>query len=745
MNHELQHYDDMKLPFNQLGFSRFGWLVAIIILVLASTLTFYFYQLLSSTAENNRSARIFEQSLTASIDQYEYLPALIARDESVVNILNNPEVDHTALSDKLAFITTRSGADDIFVQNINGNVVATSNYQREKHNFYGKNYAFRPYFQKAKLERKRQFYFAKGATTGIPGFFISAPVMIENRVLGVVVVKLELLDWEKNWQSSKDNVLVSDKNGVVILSSDDDWKYQLVDKVSEQSLQNIYINKQFPGETHELLYSRDIELNFLSGGQSRYWTIGKSSYLVNNFLIGSTEWTLHNLVDHQDILSSVLLFFLVSSLLGFFLYLFMRERENKLEFRRKASIIETQRREDLQKLIDNIHIGVFVFDTQGKVLSMNEHAEHLLLSSNRFEGADIDINIKDFFDIDIEGSGIDHYLLEDIATPAYHEAEANIILGDETVPAKVPVMFAISKLRFADSDGYLMTLINIVRRKKVEQEIVRLNSSLEETVEARTKELQDTQMELIQKNKAAALGNMAATIVHELSQPLAAINSSVAAIQSKTKRGNWDGASESISRLMPLSSKMNHVIKLLKYFSYEDSTMVESVTLSSLVSQAVEVLKDQINEKNITVDIEDTNKSVSVLVSPIKIDLAISNLLKNAIDAVEKVNQPIIHITTEAEDNVIRLHIEDNGGGVNKQIMGQLFNPYFTTKEVGKGMGLGLSITYEVVQQHDGKISAVNIRKGARFTIELPILQEVEGHEQMTGNNVKVFALNRSK
>ena len=268
-----------------------------------------------------------------------------------------------------------------------------------------------------------------------------------------------------------------------------------------------------------------------------------------------------------------------------------------------------------------------------------------------------------------------------------------------------------------------------------------LNASLEETVEARTQELKDTQIELIQKNKAAALGNMAATIVHELSQPLAAINSSVAAIQSKAKRGNWEGANESVSRLMPLSSKMNHVIKLLKYFSYEDSTMVESVTLSSLVTQSVEVLRDQINEKNISIHIDDQYQDVSVLVSPIKIDLAISNLLKNAIDAVEAVNEPVMNIHTELKKDMIRLCIEDNGGGVDKQIMGQLFNPYFTTKEVGKGMGLGLSITYEVVQQHEGKISTVNTKKGARFSIDLPILHEVKSSTEKN----KIFAFNRSK
>lgn len=307
-------------------------------------------------------------------------------------------------------------------------------------------------------------------------------------------------------------------------------------------------------------------------------------------------------------------------------------------------------------------------------------------------------------------------------------------------------MFSVGKIQSDGVDAYLMSVINITRRKQVEDELLQVNESLEETIDARTTELRNTQNELMQKNKAAALGNMAATIVHELSQPLAAINSSVAAIQNKVEQDNWLGARESLSRLMPLSSKMNNVIKLLKYFSYEDDALVEEMALSDIVRQAVEILQDRLTERGIGVEFDDQCPEALVKVSPIKIDLAVSNLLKNAIEALENIPNPCILVTLRKNVPVVSLTIQDNAGGVDEHIMGQLFNPYFTTKEVGKGMGLGLSITYEIVQQHGGVIAAENVADGACFTIDLPLSSGLtktsamsakldDGHDSKHDNN----------
>ena len=178
-----------------------------------------------------------------------------------------------------------------------------------------------------------------------------------------------------------------------------------------------------------------------------------------------------------------------------------------------------------------------------------------------------------------------------------------------------------------------------------------------------------------------------------------------------------------MQRLSPLSKKMTNVIGLLKSYSYEDDSLVEEILFDRIVQQALEVLFDRFQNENITIEYKNDFPDAKVRVNPIKIDLAISNLLKNAMDAVEGRSDALIQVTIEnRQEGFVVLIVQDNGDGVDQAILDKLFNPYFTTKEVGRGMGLGLSITGEVIQEHDGMIDVQNTLLGACFRIHLPLV-----------------------
>jgi len=706
-------------------------LLIILFSILVLSIAFYVYQLWAYASENERSANFFERSIVASINQYEYLPALLAKDNLIVDLLQNPINNHEVLSSKLEFTSLRSKASDIFLLNTSGKVVATSNFKQEK-SFFNKNYAFRPYFQKALTEKKRQFYFAKGVTTGIPGFFISSPVIQNQQAIGVVVVKLYLSEWESSWSDSNDNILVADANNIIVLSSDDKWRYQTIGKLADQKLLEIYTAKQFPNETHLPIYSNNYSYKFGSK-EIDFWRIENSTYVVSSFNIEDTNWTFYHLVKHNSFLYRLFLFFSLMGLLGLTLYFFLNERAHKLVLKKLARESEKKRHYERQTLMDNIHIGVIVFSKNGDVLSMNEHAQELLIAKGAADTKDNQSNkeskpknINELLDIELNPDDIERFIQTDtVAANAYNETTSKVIHLKNNDYKKIPIIFSIADVHYADRDAYLMTIIDITRRKKVEDEMIVLNESLEGKISSRTQELKDIQSVLIQKNKTVALGNMAATIVHELSQPLSAMNSSVGALLHKIDNDNWQGARESAQRLLPLSNKMKNVINLLKFFSYQDENIDEVIELNQSVKQSIEVLKDNLREKNITLDNQLSNASIFIKTNPLKLDLVISNLLKNAIDAVETSEEPSISISSEvnndADDQNVILHIQDNGIGVDEHIMGQLFNPYFTTKEVGKGMGLGLSITYEIIKQYGGDITAKNTANGAKFSITLPI------------------------
>ncbi len=697
---------DSRLPL--------AWVLLAVAFVLLGTAGYYIGKVASLAQENRNSAVIFKQSLKASIDQFEYLPALLARDERLRDMLTGRVNNQDFINQYLRFTAERSGADIVYAMDARGEVLAASNYL-DNSSFLDENYAFRPYFHRARDFRSRQFYFAKGTTTGIPGFFISAPVFENDEFIGVVTVKLELESLTRSWESAAQRVMVTDHRGVVIITSEPDWQYQLIAPLSLQQREQLISERQFPDEDPAMLFQKSASLGWFS--DTDLWHIGRDAWLVNHSPIEGMDWTMHQVKRQSELVLPTMVCFAVLTLVAVLWLLFMIERRKKARYRASIRQAETQRREDLQRLIDNIHIGVLVCSADGRISSMNDYAENLLLAGADFRDGQ-QVSVVDLLQIPSLQTLQSPVALQQQA-PQYAETWTRI--GGQPVP----VMFAVSPVVYDNREHYLVTLINIAKRKRAEDELVKLNASLEETISERTRELETAQQALLQKSKAAALGKMAGTIVHELSQPLSAMNSSVAALEYKLKRENWQGAAQSASRLKPLSSKMEKVVRMLKHFSYGESEQLEAIDLLAVVEQVVEVSADQLTERGVQLNIHQQLPAEhgKVMGSALKLDLAVSNLLKNALDAVADCAEPTINIGLREDNGELLLTLADNGGGIDSAIMGQLFNPYVTTKEVGKGIGLGLSITQEIVQQMQGTLDVCNRDGGACFTLRLPLIR----------------------
>jgi two-component system C4-dicarboxylate transport sensor histidine kinase DctB len=708
------------------------------LIALVCGIIFYIVQLFYTSSVNNRSSRIYEQSLVASINQYEYLPSLIAEDETLRQVILDPAINHLEASQKLNFIAKRSGAEVVYLMDDNGTVKASSNHETKNGGFLYHNYSFRPYFSQALTEKTRQFYYAEGATTGIPGFFISSPILLDNEAIGVAVVKLDLSHWEQKWSKSTENIVVADKNNIIFLSSIDQWRYRSIGELPKNALEEINIQQQFPGKDHSILYSKLLDFNLSEDKNKNFWLVDKQLYLVNYFDIPQTQWRLYYLVNHDAILRSASIVFLITFILLFLAQLNIKNKRHILESKNKNRLLEIKRREEQQIVMDKIHIGVILFSKSGALLSTNEHAKHLLFENVNEVNSSSKANENTYIShlINIDNKDFDNILLQDIASPAYHETTT---IARNQKP--IPVMFAISKVNTMDKEVYLMTIVNITRRKIAENELINMNSELESLVENRTEELQVAQKKLIQKNKTLALGNMAATIVHELSQPLTAMKSSIAAIDAKIKNNDWVGANESTARLAPLSNKMHNVIKLLKFFSYQDKDSYTTINLVDTVNKTLNTFKDVLTEKNIRSTINNDINELLISANPLKIDLVLSNIIQNAIDALEEIPNPCLTITIHSDNGWVILTIQDNAAGVDHEVKEKMFSPYFTTKEVGKGLGLGLAITYEIIQEYGGSIRVENIlddiskqkesrltnaklkQRGAQFIISLPLKQ----------------------
>ena len=267
------------------------------------------------------------------------------------------------------------------------------------------------------------------------------------------------------------------------------------------------------------------------------------------------------------------------------------------------------------------------------------------------------------------------------------------------------------------------------------KEIEDLNQNLEAKVEERTRDLQaalaekeKTQEQLIRSESLAAIGQLVAGTAHELNNPLASVSSLV---QSTVEDlGEWDGTSVPSEDLIDDLEfagkelrKAKEIVASLLGLSRQTQRYTEAVNLNTVLKDALRILKNQYKRRdpNIVEDYADDLPDIQGNFANLG-QVAI-NMIKNAIQAVDETSGTIF-LTTRLDTNAQRVEFEcrDTGAGIQPAIRSDIFKPFFTTKGVGKGTGLGLYICHEIIERHGGTITLEDTDSGgARFIVRLPI------------------------
>jgi two-component system C4-dicarboxylate transport sensor histidine kinase DctB len=190
---------------------------------------------------NAQRLGFYSASLESLLAKHEYLPQLISLERDVVAALAHPDDAARAAAANLYLETVqdRTGLAAVYIMDRRGRTLASSNW-RTPQSFVGQNYAFRPYFSEAAAGRVGRFY-AVGATTGEPGYFLAAPVRKESRIVGVAAIKVSLDEFEEALTRSGEHLLVTDKAGVVFLSAYKHWKYRTLAPLTEETRR--YLNE----------------------------------------------------------------------------------------------------------------------------------------------------------------------------------------------------------------------------------------------------------------------------------------------------------------------------------------------------------------------------------------------------------------------------------------------------------------------------------------------------------------------
>ncbi|SDE95455.1 two-component system, NtrC family, C4-dicarboxylate transport sensor histidine kinase DctB [Salipiger thiooxidans] len=274
------------------------------------------------------------------------------------------------------------------------------------------------------------------------------------------------------------------------------------------------------------------------------------------------------------------------------------------------------------------------------------------------------------------------------------------------------------------------------------------NAVLEERVSARTRALQQSnlalrrevsereeaeaalkraQAELVQASKLSALGKMSAGISHELNQPLMAIRSFAENGTAFLERGRQDRAAENLGRISDMANRMGRIIKNLRAFAKAEPEPARRVGLAAVVEGALEVLARRIEATGTEIDWRRPERATVVMAGDVRLGQVVVNLLSNAMDAMaDSASRRIeIRVAPDDEAGLVRLTVRDTGPGIADP--SRIFDPFYSTKEVGaeEGMGLGLSISYGIVEGFGGRLRGENVEGGALFTIELQQAREI--------------------
>lgn len=264
-----------------------------------------------------------------------------------------------------------------------------------------------------------------------------------------------------------------------------------------------------------------------------------------------------------------------------------------------------------------------------------------------------------------------------------------------------------------------------LKKSETEEALLReANDRLEIEIEDRRaaeRSLQKTQAELERAGRLAALGQLSSSVTHELGQPIAAMRNQLAAVEMTS------GATPLSTKMEDLVGRMESITRQLKFFSRKGRDNFESVDMRDVMDSALDLLSPNITHCGANVSVDRPAHLMPVKANRLRLEQVVTNVVRNALDAVEETDLREIQIVIGQSETHVWFSVADTGHGLGGKSFDELNEPFTTTRESGRGMGLGLTISAGIVSDHDGTFTAQDRTEGgAIFRVEIPIAENGE-------------------
>lgn len=675
-----------------------------------------------------RSSEVQTLALRGVATRYSFLPFTAAQQPLVAALLKTPdsERDRAAANVYLETVNAHAGSDVLYVMDTSGRTVASSNWQSPR-SFVHQNYSNRPYFSDALAGQAGRFY-GVGKTTGEPGLFASAPVRDGDRVIGVVAVKIDMQPIVATWAQLRDPVFVTDALGIVFLGSVSQWLYQTTRPLSPADVQRVRNEEQYGSDWHPVAVPWALRRHGNEPGMELALAEGGSRYLALNEALPDLGWTLTLTADSRAVALARQQAWALASLASGLLVLaalYWRLRERHLQENQRARVELEQRVHERtqalqqaqafrQSMEDALLVGMRARDLEGRIVYVNAamcdmvgyRAEELIGQMPPYPYWHPDELDRHWNDSDTV-----------LAGNAFPQGRENRLRHRNG--ADVYTMFYTTRLIDGSGQhiGWMSSVVDITAQKRAEEQ----------------QQQREAQLQRVQR--VITVGEMASTLAHELNQPLAALVNYAAAARALAGQGRNDLLADSLTALSDQALRAADIVGRIRRWVRQQPQSREPCDLNAVVDQSLALLlRAEARRHGIPVQLDLATVPPCVNADRVLLEQVVLNLGLNALQAMQGVPAahgsakaesppPELLLRTRAEAGHALLEVLDRGPGLPPEIAARLFEPFFTTR--AEGLGLGLNICRSIVESMGGELQASNREGGgAVFVIRLPETSE---------------------
>lgn len=383
----------------------------------------------------------------------------------------------------------------------------------------------------------------------------------------------------------------------------------------------------------------------------------------------------------------------------------------KTDYLKTDQIKESEER--FKSLVESSPNAIILTDSTGSIRLVNRQTELIFgYMRNELIGKKIEILLPERY----HGNHVSY------RDNFYHQPETRPMgVGRDLFAAhkngnEIPVEIGLTPLKMKDSLMVLATVVDITDRKRNEKSLMDKNAELGRY----NKELKERTAQLIQSEKMSALGILVAGVAHELNNPLTGILNYA---QYCRKNVDPDGkVAEVLDDLVLEAKRCTEIVKDLLTYSYVPIGVDEARAETSDISEVLKRVRNLFAHSLHNIDMQiDIDANLPFFIIPFnKLQQVLANLIKNSIDALEECIIKEIRITSVHKEDGNHIIFEDSGIGISKENINKIFDPFYTTKEVGKGTGLGLYVCKSIIREYNGSITlSSEINRGTRFHIIL--------------------------